>query len=545
MDTILVLDFGGQYCHLISRRMKDFGVYSNVAQSNINIADIQKIKNLKGIILSGGASSVYDKKSPKLDSKIFDLGIPILGICYGHQLIAHLNGGKVVSAKSGEYGLTDLKVFPKSVLLSSLKKREKVWMNHKDIVEKLSENYLVVATTSVSKNVSDAQEGVGHLRKPPLTPPCERGECAMGFNLQKTDAIAAFEDNNKKIYGVQFHPEASHTESGNKILENFVFKICKAQKSWHTLNIIKNITDEIKQELGNGKTIIGLSGGVDSSTAAILINQVIGEKLVCVYVDTGLMRRKETEFIEKAFAKFNLNLKIIRAQDLFFKKLKGITDPEQKRKIIGKLFIEIFEKVARAQKAAILVQGTIYSDRIESGATKHSSNIKSHHNVGGLPKKMRLKIYEPLRDLYKDEVRFIAKKLGLPNELSSRQVFPGPGLAIRIIGEVTPKKAEIVRVASHIIQTELEKADLYDKIWMAFAVLLSIKSVGIQGDSRSYKYPIVIRIVESKDAMTANFAKIPYGILEKISTRITNEIKEVNRVVYDISNKPPATMEWE
>ncbi|MFH1187475.1 MAG: glutamine-hydrolyzing GMP synthase [bacterium] len=554
MHTILVLDFGGQYCHLISRRIKDLGVYSYVAPSDISIADIEKIKDLKGIVLSGGAASVYDKKSPKLNKKILELGIPVLGICYGHQLIAHLNNGEVVSAKSGEYGLTDLKVFQTSVLLNGLKSVEKVWMNHKDIVKKLSENYLVVATTSNNNiNLVDhptplrqlADPLSGGLRKSPLTPLCERGECFAKFDLQKSDIIAAFENNDKKIYGVQFHPEVSHTENGNKVFENFVFKVCKAKKGWDASNIIKNITDEIKEKLGSEKTIIGLSGGVDSSTAAILINQVIGKKLVCVYVDTGLMRHKETEFIQKAFAKFNLNLKIVRAQDRFFKNLKAVTDPETKRKIIGKLFIEIFDEVALAEKAKVLVQGTIYSDRIESGATKHSSNIKSHHNVGGLPKDMKLKIYEPLRDLYKDEVRLIAKKLGLPDELALRQVFPGPGLAIRIIGEVTPEKTEIVRAASYIIQTELEKAHLFDKVWMAFAVLLSIKSVGIQGDSRSYKYPVVVRIVESKDAMTANFAKIPYDVLEKISTRITNEIKEVNRVVYDISNKPPATMEWE
>jgi GMP synthase (glutamine-hydrolysing) len=513
MDKILVLNFGGQYCHLISRRIKDLGVYSEVAPSDISIADIKKIKNLKGIILSGGAASVYGKGAPKRDKKIFELGIPVFGICYGHQLIAYLENGNVISAKSGEYGLTDLKISKNSILLEGLKSTEKVWMNHRDIVKKLPARY-----TEIASSVSD----------------------------KKTKSpIAAFEDNKRKIYGVQFHPEVSHTENGDKILKNFVFKICKAKKGWSTANIIKNITDEVKNKLKNQKTVIGLSGGVDSSTAAILVNKVIGKKLVCVYVDTGLMRHKETEFIQKAFSKFNLNLKIIRAGDIFFKKLKGITDPEQKRKIIGKLFIEIFDKVAKTEKAKILIQGTIYSDRIESGATKHSSNIKSHHNVGGLPKNINLKIYEPLRDLYKDEVRMIAKKLGLPKELATRQVFPGPGLAIRIIGEVTKEKVKIVRTASHIIQTELEKAKIYNKVWMAFAVLLSIKTVGVQGDARSYKYPIVLRIVESKDAMTANFAKIPYEILEKISTRITNEIKEVNRVVYDISNKPPATMEWE
>jgi GMP synthase (glutamine-hydrolysing) len=509
MNKIIVLDFGGQYCHLISRRIKDFGVYSEVLSANISEKELKKIKNLKGIILSGGAASVFDKKSPKRDKKIFELGVPVLGICYGHQLIAHIDGGKVVAGKSGEYGLTSLKIqSPKSVLLSGLKKNEKVWMNHKDIVKKLSADYSTTAST-------------------PHSP------------------IAAYENNRKKIYGVQFHPEVSHTKNGDKILKNFIFKICKAKKGWDASNMIDGIAKEIKQYIGDKKAVIGLSGGVDSSTAAILVNKVIGKKLTCVYVDTGLMRLGETEFIRKIFKKFNLNLKIIKAGERFFKALAGVTNPEKKRKIIGKLFIEIFDEAAKKVKAEVLIQGTIYSDRIESGLTAHSSNIKSHHNVGGLPKKMKLEVYEPLRDLYKDEVRQIARKIGLPKELSERQVFPGPGLAIRIIGEVTLKKAEIVRKASYIIQQELEKAKLFNKVWMAFAVLLSIKSVGIQGDARSYKYPIVVRIVESKDAMTANFAKVNYKILEKISTRITNEIKEVNRVVYDISNKPPATMEWE
>ncbi|PIR90966.1 glutamine-hydrolyzing GMP synthase, partial [bacterium (Candidatus Gribaldobacteria) CG10_big_fil_rev_8_21_14_0_10_41_12] len=299
------------------------------------------------------------------------------------------------------------------------------------------------------------------------------------------------------------------------------------------------------ERIGDKRAILGLSGGVDSAVAAVLVEKAIGKNLTAVYVDTGLMRHKETEFIEATFSKFNLNLKIVRAGERFFEALKNIDDPEAKRKIIGKLFIDIFEEAAVAERADVLIQGTIYSDRIESGVTQHSSKIKSHHNVGGLPEKMNLRVYEPLRDLYKDEVRKIAKELGLPKEIACRQVFPGPGLAIRMLGEVTPEKTEIVRKASYIVEEELKKAGLYDKIWMAFAVLLPIKSVGIQGDERSYKYPVVVRIVESKDAMTANFAKVPYDVLEAISTKITNEVKEVNRVVYDISNKPPATMEWE
>lgn len=508
MDKIIVLDFGSQFSHLISRRIRDFGVYSEVLASNTNKEDLMKIKNLKGIILSGGAASVYDNSSPKCDKEILNLGIPILGICYGHQLIAHLNDGEVVSAESGEYGITELKILREGKLLTGLSNIERVWMNHKDIVKRLPNNYTVTAST---------------INSP----------------------IAGFEDNKKKIYGVQFHPEVTHTKTGNKVLENFAFGICNAKKGWNVFNIIENIINETKQKIGNKKAIIGLSGGVDSSTAAVLINKVINENLTAVYVDTGLMRHKETEFIEKTFSKYNLNLKIIKAQDRFFKELKDIAEPEEKRKIIGKLFIDIFNEIAQKENAEVLIQGTIYSDRIESGITQHSSKIKSHHNVGGLPDKMKLEVYEPLRDLYKDEVRKIAKKIGLLDEIIKRHVFPGPGLAVRIIGEVTQERAEIARKASFIIEQELKKADIYNKVWMAFAVLLPIKTVGIQGDARSYKYPIVVRIIESKDAMTANFAKIPYKILEKISTRITNEISEVNRVVYDISNKPPSTMEWE
>lgn len=508
MDKIVILDFGGQYCHLISRRIRDLGVYAEVLPSNISAEKLKNTKEIKGIIFSGGAASVYGKLSPKYDKKILKLGIPILGICYGHQLIAHFVGGEVVSGISGEYGLTSIKSSKDTILLKGLNKTEKVWMNHKDIVQSLPKGYLTTAST-------------------------------------KHSPVAVFENKKEKIFGVQFHPEVSHTSKGDVILSNFVFNICKAAKNWDASDVIKNIIDETKKKIGSKKAIIGLSGGIDSSVASILVSRAIGENLTAVYVDTGLMRRGETEFIKQAFSNMDLNLKIVNASNQFFKKLRGITSPERKRKIIGKLFVDVFDKVAKEKKADILIQGTIYSDRIESGATKNSSKIKSHHNVGGLPKKMRLKVYEPLRELYKDEVRALAKKLGLPDKITDRQVFPGPGLAIRIIGEVTPKKTEIVRKASFIIEEELKKAKLYKKVWMSFAVLLSIKNVGIQGDERSYKYPVVVRIVESTDAMTANFSKVPYSVLEKISTRITNEIKEVNRVVYDISNKPPATMEWE
>ncbi len=508
MDTIVVLDFGGQYAHLIARRIRDLKVFSQVLPADTSKEKLLAIKNLKGIILSGGPSSVYDSSSPKCEKEIFNSGIPILGICYGHQLIAFLEGGEVKTGEAGEYGITKLKIIKKSSLLSGLAAEENVWMNHRDTVIRLPKGYEVIAVTEKSP-------------------------------------IAAFENRQKRIYGVQFHPEVTHTTKGKRILENFVFDICQAKREWRRSDIIKNILNEIEQRIGQRKAIIGLSGGVDSSTAAILVNKIIGKNLIALYVDTGLMRFKETEFIEREFAKYDLNLKLIKAKEQFLKALKGVVDPEEKRKIIGRLFINIFEKIAKKEKAEVLVQGTIYSDRIESGLTSYSAKIKSHHNVGGLPEKINLEIYEPLRDLYKDEVRSIAKKLGLSKEIIERHVFPGPGLAVRIIGEVTKEKVEIVRKASYIVEEELKAAGWYNKVWMAFAVLLPVKSVGIQGDARSYKYPIVVRIVESQDAMTANFAKIPYKILEKISSRITNEIDEVNRVVYDITNKPPATMEWE
>lgn len=507
MDTIVILDFGGQYCHLISRRIRDLGVFSLVLLPDTTSEELSKIQDLKGIILSGGAASVYSKDFPRCDVGILKMDIPVLGICYGHQLIALLEGGKVNPAESGEYGITNLNIENNMSLLDGLEKTEKVWMNHKDIVKTLPESYSISAST---------------LNSP----------------------VAVFVNPEKKIYGVQFHPEVSHTEKGDKILENFVIDICRAKKQLKSY-LVQDIVEDIKDKIGNRKAIIGLSGGIDSSVAAILANRVLGNNLIAVYVDTGLMRYKETEFIRQEFSKYNLNLKIIDAKDSFFSTLKGITEPEEKRKVIGKLFVDIFDKVAEKENAEVLIQGTIYSDRIESGLTKNSSVIKSHHNVGGLPENMRLEVYEPLKDLYKDEVRDIAREIGLSKELIKRQVFPGPGLAVRIIGEVTPEKTEITRKASHIIEDELKKEDLYDKVWMAFAVLLPVKTVGIQGDSRSYKYPLVVRIIESKDAMTANFSRIPYEILEKISTRITNEIHEVNRVVYDISNKPPATMEWE
>ncbi len=508
MDRIIVLDFGGQYCHLISRRIRDIGVFSEVLPNDTSKETLEKMEGLKGIILSGGAASVDDDSSPKMNRDILDVNVPVLGICYGHQLISYLEKGNVTIGGVGEYGITDLNVTNGKVLLKGLDNITKVWMNHRDKVENLPEGYLVTAST-------------------------------------KDCPVAAFENPVKGVYGVQFHPEVTHTENGTMVLSNFALGICGAEKEYDISSVIKNINSEISQNIGDRKAVIGLSGGVDSSTAAVLVGKIIGKKLTAVYVDTGLMRHKETEFMKRVFGGQELDLRIIDAKNRFFDALKGVTDPERKRKIIGKLFIDIFDENAKDVGAEILIQGTIYSDRIESGITQHSSTIKSHHNVGGLPKEMKLRVYEPLRDLYKDEVRKIARKIGLEEEIITRHVFPGPGLAVRIVGEITPEKAEIVRKASHIVEEVLKDNGWYERVWMGFAVLLSIRNVGVQGDERSYKYPIVIRIIESKDAMTANFSKIPYEILEKMSTRITNEITEVNRVVYDISNKPPATMEWE
>jgi len=496
---IAVLNFGGQYCHLISRRIRSMGVSAEVLPAETPAGHLAGVK---GIILSGGAASVYDKNAPAFDKSILNIGIPVLGICYGHQAIAQAEGGRVLVGEHGEYGLTELKIKGKNELLKNIMFPIKVWMNHRDIVAKL-DGYKIDAYT-------------------------------------KDSSIAAFSNKQRKIFGLQFHPEVTHTEYGDVMLENFVFGVCKAPKNYKP-KAVEDIVAEAQSTIGDRKAIIALSGGIDSSTAAIIVSKAIGDRLTAVYVDTGLMRENDIEFVKKLL----VNIRIVDAKKIFFRKLRGVTEPEEKRKIIGKAFIEIFENAAKKEKAEILVQGTIYSDRIESGSAKHAAVIKSHHNVGGLPEKMKLEIYEPLRDLYKDEVREMARQIKIPKEFINRHVFPGPGLAIRILGEVTEEKVDISRKANQIVEEELKAAKIYDKIWMGFAVLLPIKSVGIQGDERSYKYPVVVRIVESKDAMTANFARIPYSVLEKISTRITNEIREVNRVVYDISNKPPSTMEWE
>lgn len=509
MDTIAIVDFGGQYSHLIGRRIRDIGVFAKIFPADVTATELREVKGLKGIIFSGGASSVYEEKAPNPDPEALNLNFPVLGICYGHQLIAQLCGGTVETGEAGEYGTTLLSLTDNSSkLLDGFNQTQEVWMNHSDRVIEMPSDFTTIGKTKISP-------------------------------------VAAFANEKRGLFGVQFHPEVTHTERGNLVLENFTTEICNARREWDPSNLVTSIIKDTKSFIGERKAIIGLSGGVDSSTAARIVGKAIGKNLTAVYVDTGLMRKGETSSIIKGFSEAKLNLKIVDAKDRFLSNLSGVKNPEKKRKIIGRTFIDSFTEVASELGAQVLIQGTIYSDRIESGVTTHSDTIKSHHNVGGIPEEIDLDIYEPLRDLYKDEVRRIASELNLPNEIVNRHVFPGPGLAIRIVGEVTPERVEVVREASYIVEQQLQKANLYHEVWMAFAVLLPIKSVGVQGDTRSYRYPVAVRVVESEDAMTANFAQIPYPVLENISTKITNEIPEVNRVVYDISNKPPSTMEWE
>ncbi|MEM3695264.1 MAG: glutamine-hydrolyzing GMP synthase [Candidatus Bathyarchaeia archaeon] len=511
-DTILVLDFGGQYCHLIGRRIRENGVYSEIVTHDIKPKEIELLKekfNVRGLILSGGPASVYEANAPKMDEGILDLGLPILGLCYGHQLIAQIVSGKVEKAENREYGVSYVTVDKPAGVLKGLKRREKVWMSHGDTVFALPTEFEVLAHTE---------------------------NCP----------VAAFRHKEKPIYGLQWHPEVVHTEKGMQMLRNFIFEVCKCKANWKMEDQIEKMVDEIKTEVGEGKAIIALSGGIDSSVATALAAKAIGDRLTAVFVDHGFMREGEPEFVKEVFGKFKIKLIIVNAQERFLARLKGVTEPEQKRKIIGEEFIRVFEEVAEKTGADYLIQGTIYPDRIESGFRKFSDKIKTHHNVAGLPTKMRFKkIVEPLRDLYKDEVRRVANILGLPKEIVFRQPFPGPGLAVRIIGELTKEKVKIAKKADKIVVEEIEKSGLAENLWQYFAVLTNTRATGVKGDARAYGYVVAVRIVESREAMTANFARIPYEVLEKISTRITNEIPEVTRVVYDVTHKPPATIEWE
>ena len=512
LDAILVLDFGGQYCNLIARRIREHKVYSEIVPCDITpeeIEELNKNMNVKGLILSGGPWSVYEKDAPKFDSEILKIGIPVLGLCYGHQLIAYFSNGKVEPGTKREYGMANIVVDKPVGVLKGLSREEKVWMSHGDTIYELPEDYEMLAYTENSP-------------------------------------IAAFRHKEKPIYGLQWHPEVVHTENGMKMLCNFIFEVCRCQANWRPESLIDKAIHEIRETVGDGKAIIGLSGGIDSSVATFLAAKAIGKRLLAIFVDHGFMRFGEAEFVENMFQKHGVKVVTIRAQERFLKRLRGVIDPEEKRKIIGSEFIRVFEEAAKKIEAEYLIQGTIYPDRIESGFRKHSDTIKTHHNVGGLPAKIDFKaIIEPLQDLYKDEVREVAKIMDLPDKLVRRQPFPGPGLAVRIIGEVTKEKAELVRKADKIVTDEIEQSGLGDSLWQYFAVLTETKSTGVKGDSRAYGYTVAVRIVESKEAMTAGFARIPYDVLEKISTRITNELPQVTRVVYDITHKPPATIEWE
>jgi GMP synthase (glutamine-hydrolysing) len=507
-EMVVVLDFGSQYNQLITRRIREFGVYSELHPHTITAEEIKKL-NPKGIILSGGPNSVYDENSFRCDEKIFELGLPILGICYGMQLMTLYFDGKVEKAKNREYGKAVLNVQNQSKLFQDLPDKQVVWMSHGDLVVEAPKGFKVDGTN----------------------PSCP---------------IAAMSDEDRKLYGVQFHPEVRHSVHGNDLLRNFVFTICQCKGDWSMENFIEMEMDKIRQTVGDKKVLCALSGGVDSSVVAVLIHKAIGDQLTCIFVDHGLLRKNEAESVMKTFAEgFHMNVIKVDAKDRFLSKLEGVSDPEKKRKIIGNEFIYVFDDEAtKLEGIDFLAQGTLYTDIIESG-TATAQTIKSHHNVGGLPEDMQFTLIEPLNTLFKDEVRALGTQLGIPDEIVWRQPFPGPGLGIRVLGAISEDKLEIVRESDWILRDEIKKAGLEREIWQYFTVLPDIRSVGVMGDARTYDYTIGIRAVTSIDGMTSDWARIPWEVLEKISTRIVNEVPHVNRVVYDITSKPPATIEWE
>lgn len=509
-QKILIIDFGSQYTQLIARRIRESKVYCEIHPHHFDLKSISDF-NPTGIILSGGPMSIYDEGSPTIDSKIFQLGKPILGICYGLQLISSEYNGKVEPAKNREYGKADLEVLDAAKIFKDVKSPTTVWMSHGDYVTKVPENFEVIARTTNSP-------------------------------------VCAIADLQKNIFGVQFHPEVVHSVDGKKIIENFLFNICKCKPVWTPKNFIQNEIDEIKKIAGNKKAICALSGGVDSSVAAILVSKALGENLICIHVDNGLMRKTESADIIKMFeGNYNLHLIHVDASEKFLSRLQGVIDPEKKRKIIGNTFIEVFEEEAKKfRDAELLIQGTLYPDVIESVSVKgQSATIKTHHNVGGLPEKMNLKLIEPFRELFKDEVRAIGKELGLPEKFISRHPFPGPGLAVRVLGEITKRNLDVLREADSIFLSELHTAGLYDKIWQAFAVILPIQTVGVMGDARTYENVVALRAVVSTDGMTADWYRFDPDFLENVSNKIIRNVPGINRVVYDISSKPPSTIEWE
>ncbi len=512
METLLIIDFGSQYNQLIARRVRESKVFCEIVPPTIT-ADEIRAKNVKGIILSGGPASIYEKNSPKLNPDYLKLGVPVLGICYGMQALSHLLGGEVRRAKRREYGHADLYLHQRAgKLFQGVPKMSVSWMSHGDYVARMPQGFYKTAYT-------------------------------------RSTVVAAFENPDKNIYGVQFHPEVLHSQYGTKVIQNFIFSVCGFHRSWTMKNFINETVSKTRHKVGKDRIILGLSGGVDSSVAAALLSKAVGKQLVCIFVNNGLLRKGEEQEVRKAFqGKFNLNLKIVNAEAIFLKKLKGVTDPERKRKIIGHEFIYVFQREAKKIKGAkFLGQGTLYPDVIESRSAfgGPTAVIKSHHNVGGLPEKMQMKLIEPLRELFKDEARAVGYTMGLPKALIGRHPFPGPGLAVRVLGEITKERLDILREADVRFIEEIRKAGLYDKIWQAFAVLLPVKSVGVMGDERTYDNVIALRAVTSVDGMTADWFHFPKDVLAKASNRIINEVKGVNRVVYDVSSKPPATIEWE